>query len=249
MDFSSSDSEEENMDTRTDQRRRTPSPPVTPPAISVLEEDLQHIENASNCGNFLAEMFQLIDNINNYSFDSEEDKSTYHSRLVEICNEGTALLESLRQLETDHLGDLIKRFYQKTGQSSTQSTPFKPIKGRKNNRKSPSPPPESASKKLKITEVETTNRFSNLQIEDPPIIEDEQEERDEDVPQAMPPRFRPPPPITIDNVNNTAAFLKQLQNMTKENLMGRIIGKGLRIYPKTPQAYHTIRSFIDREKN
>ncbi|GFT56162.1 nucleic-acid-binding protein from transposon X-element [Trichonephila clavipes] len=36
--------------------------------------------------------------------------------------------------------------------------------------------------------------------------------------------------------------------MTKENLMGRIIGKGLRIYPKTPQAYHTIRSFIDREK-
>ncbi|GFS85365.1 hypothetical protein TNCV_75911 [Trichonephila clavipes] len=90
-----------------------------------------------------------------------------------------------RQLETDHLGDLIKRFHQKTGQSSTQSTPFKPIKGRKNNRKSPSPPPESASKKLKITEVETTNRFSNLQIEDSPIIEDKQEERDEDVPQAI----------------------------------------------------------------
>ncbi|GFW38662.1 nucleic-acid-binding protein from transposon X-element [Trichonephila clavipes] len=217
MDFSSSDLEEENMDTRTDQRRRSPSPPVTPPAISVLEEDLQHIENASNCGNFLAEMFQLIDNINNYSFDSEEDKSTYHSRLVEICNEGTALLESLRQLETDHLGDLIKRFHQKTGQSSTQK-------------------------------VETTNRFSNLQIEDPPIIEDEQEERDEDIPQPKPPRFRSPPPITIDNVNNSAAFLKQLQNMTQENLMGRIIGKGLRVYPKTPQAYHKIRNFIDHEK-
>ncbi|GFW65474.1 hypothetical protein TNCV_1353411 [Trichonephila clavipes] len=26
--------------------------------------------------------------------------------------------------------------------------------------------------------------------------------------------------------------------MTQENLMGRIIGKGLRVYPKTPQAYH-----------
>ncbi|GFV89566.1 hypothetical protein TNCV_993981 [Trichonephila clavipes] len=36
--------------------------------------------------------------------------------------------------------------------------------------------------------------------------------------------------------------------MTKENLIGRIIGKGLRIYPKTAQAYHPIRSFIDREK-
>ncbi|GFU76077.1 nucleic-acid-binding protein from transposon X-element [Trichonephila clavipes] len=30
--------------------------------------------------------------------------------------------------------------------------------------------------------------------------------------------------------------------------MGRIIGKGLRVYPKTPQAYHKIRSFIDHEK-
>ncbi|GFW03457.1 hypothetical protein TNCV_1740071 [Trichonephila clavipes] len=129
-----------------------------------------------------------------------------------------------------------------------KSTPFKPIKGSKNNRKSPSPQPESASKKLKITEVESTNRFSNLQIEDPPIIEDEQEERDEDIPQPKPPRFRPPPPITIDNVNNSAAFLKQFQNMTQENLMGRIIGKGLRVYPKTPQAYHKIRSFIDHEK-
>ncbi|GFT59476.1 hypothetical protein TNCV_3405931 [Trichonephila clavipes] len=128
MDFSSSDSEGENMDTRTDQRRRTPSPPVTPPAISVLEEDLQHIENASNCGNFLAEMFQLIDNINNYSFDSEEDKSTYHSRLVEICNEGTALLESLRQLETDHLGDLIKRFYQKPANPAPRVPLSSPLK-------------------------------------------------------------------------------------------------------------------------
>ncbi|GFY01600.1 nucleic-acid-binding protein from transposon X-element [Trichonephila clavipes] len=103
-------------------------------------------------------------------------------------------------------------------------------------------------RKVKACLVETANRFSNLQIEDPPNLENEQDERDEDVPQPKPPRFRPPPPITIDNVNNSAAFLKQLQNMTQENLMGRIIGKGLRVYPKTPQAYHKIRSFIDHEK-
>ncbi|GFT92313.1 nucleic-acid-binding protein from transposon X-element [Trichonephila clavipes] len=30
--------------------------------------------------------------------------------------------------------------------------------------------------------------------------------------------------------------------------MGRVIGKGLRVYPKTPQAYHTIRNYIDKEK-
>ncbi|GFU68212.1 probable RNA-directed DNA polymerase from transposon X-element [Trichonephila clavipes] len=193
-------------------------------------------------------MFQLMDNLDNYSFGCEDDKSTYHNKLVEICNEGTTLHDSLRQIETDHMRDLIKRFHLKTNQSQPQETPFKPIQGRKNNRKSPSPPPETASKTLKTTEVETANRFSNLQIEDPPNLENEQDERDEDVPQPKPPRFRPPPSITIDNVNNSAAFLKQLQNMTQENLMGRIIGKGLRVYPKTPQAYHKIRSFIDHEK-
>ncbi|GFQ79447.1 nucleic-acid-binding protein from transposon X-element [Trichonephila clavata] len=36
--------------------------------------------------------------------------------------------------------------------------------------------------------------------------------------------------------------------MTKEYFMGRVIGKGLRVYPKTPQAYHTIRSYTDKEK-
>ncbi|GFY46408.1 hypothetical protein TNIN_380311 [Trichonephila inaurata madagascariensis] len=61
-------------------------------------------------------------------------------------------------------------------------------------------------------------------------------------------RFRPPPPITIDNIVNSAAFLKKLQTITKEDFMGRVIGKGLRVYPKTPQAYHTIRSYIDKKK-
>ncbi|GFW24948.1 hypothetical protein TNCV_3846821 [Trichonephila clavipes] len=220
MDFSSSDSEGENMDTRTDQRRRTPSPPVIPPDIRVIEENLQHIENASNCGDFLAEMFQLMDNLDRYSFRCEDDKSTYHSKLISPENQPVP----------------------------TPGNPLQTHPRKKNNRKSPSPPPETASKKLKTTEVETANRFSNLQIEDPPNLENEQDERDEDVPQPKPPRFRPPPPITIDNVNNSAAFLKQLQNMTQENLMGRIIGKGLRVYPKTPQAYHKIRSFIDHEK-
>ncbi|GFR01509.1 hypothetical protein TNCT_225511 [Trichonephila clavata] len=36
--------------------------------------------------------------------------------------------------------------------------------------------------------------------------------------------------------------------MTKEDVMGYVIGKGLRVYPKTPQAYHTIRSYTENEK-
>ncbi|GFR19666.1 putative RNA-directed DNA polymerase from transposon X-element, partial [Trichonephila clavata] len=131
-------------------------------------------------------------------------------------------------------------------------TPFTPVKGRKNNRKSPTPPPEIVNKKPRITATETSNKFNNLAIDDPSAPRDEG--KNEDVIPPLPPktpeapRFRPPPPITIDNVSNSAAFLKKLQTMTKEDFMERVIGKGLRIYPKTPQAYRTIRSYIDKEK-
>ncbi|GFS38141.1 nucleic-acid-binding protein from transposon X-element [Trichonephila inaurata madagascariensis] len=61
------------------------------------------------------------------------------------------------------------------------------------------------------------------------------------------PEFCPPPLLTIDNIVNSATFLKRLLDMTKENFIGRVIGKGLRIYPQTPQAYHAIRKSIDKE--
>ncbi|GFR21521.1 hypothetical protein TNCT_279741 [Trichonephila clavata] len=107
------------------------------------------------------------------------------------------------------------------------------------------------NKKPRITATETSNKFSNLTIDDPPAPRDD---GNEDVTSPLPsntpnaPRFRPPPPITIDNITNSAAFLKNLQQMTNENFMGRVVGKGLRVYPQTPQAYHTIRSYADKEK-
>ncbi|GFY60299.1 hypothetical protein TNIN_83091 [Trichonephila inaurata madagascariensis] len=50
------------------------------------------------------------------------------------------------------------------------------------------------------------------------------------------PRHRPPPPITIDNVEDTAQVLKRLQTLTNQKLKGRVIGWGLRVYPETPAA-------------
>ncbi|GFX13718.1 nucleic-acid-binding protein from transposon X-element [Trichonephila clavipes] len=78
----------------------------------------------------------------------------------------------------------------------------------------------------------------------PPI----EEENEDDDPAPQVPKYRKPPPITIDNVVNSAALLKKLQALTREDFMGRVIGRGLRVYPNTPQAYHAIRNFIDREK-
>ncbi|GFX37015.1 nucleic-acid-binding protein from transposon X-element [Trichonephila clavipes] len=62
------------------------------------------------------------------------------------------------------------------------------------------------------------------------------------------PRRRPPPPITIDNVEQSAKLLKKLQELTGQKLQGRVIGRGLRVYPETPAACHQIRNLIDQEK-
>ncbi|GFU87044.1 hypothetical protein TNCV_1586321 [Trichonephila clavipes] len=79
MDFTSSDSENENMDRRLE--KSLPLPSLTPPALSDLEEDLQQIDTASNCGNFLAEIRQLIDSLeHSHNFDSDEEKNQYHAK-------------------------------------------------------------------------------------------------------------------------------------------------------------------------
>ncbi|GFW30186.1 RNA-directed DNA polymerase from mobile element jockey [Trichonephila clavipes] len=63
-------------------------------------------------------------------------------------------------------------------------------------------------------------------IEDPPIIEDEQEERDEDIPQPKPPRFRPPPrsQLTTDklhivslNADGIQRKIEELENYINDN--------------------------------
>ncbi|GFS91438.1 hypothetical protein TNCV_4548201 [Trichonephila clavipes] len=59
--------------------------------------------------------------------------------------------------------------------------------------------------------------------------------------------FRLPPPITIGNVNESNKLLKKLQDITMQKLRRRIIGKGLRVYPETPEAYHAIRRYFDSE--
>ncbi|GFQ69044.1 hypothetical protein TNCT_603131 [Trichonephila clavata] len=48
-------------------------------------------------------------------------------------------------------------------------------------------------------------------------------------------RIRPPPPITIDNVDHPAQLLKRIQSMTKEKLTARTRGKSIKLYPETPK--------------
>ncbi|GFR32866.1 hypothetical protein TNCT_687841 [Trichonephila clavata] len=119
-------------------------------------------------------------------------------------------------MEADRKNIFTNRISQRFAIPINNDTPFTPVKGRKNNRKSPTPPPEIVNKKPRITATETSNKFNTLTIDDPPAPRDE--EKNEDVIPPLPPktpeapRFRPPPPITIDNVSNSVAFLKKTTN-------------------------------------
>ncbi|GFX36931.1 hypothetical protein TNCV_1174331 [Trichonephila clavipes] len=122
-------------------------------------------------------------------------------------------------------------------ETSTEANPFKTVQNKKGSRITPSPPPNHHSnKKMKTDEIDTANRYDGLPIEDPPATVDVNEENEEVHQDLAPPapKFRKPPPITIDNVTNSASLLKKLQTLTKEDCTGRVIGRGLRVYPNTP---------------
>ncbi|GFR00680.1 RNA-directed DNA polymerase from mobile element jockey [Trichonephila clavata] len=249
MNSDSSDTENENMDTRNE--RKSPSPPLMPPHLSQLEETLHATDDSHVCLNMCMDLENMLNYIDSYYFAAESDKDQYATKLVALLAEGMELNENLIRMEADRKTIFANRISHRFAIITKNDVPFTPVKGRKNNRKSPTPPPEVMNKKPRITAAETSNKFSNLTIDDPPAPRDDE---NEDVTSPLPsntpnaPRFRPPPPITIDNITNSAAFLKNLQQMTNENFMGRVVGKGLRVYPQTPQAYHTIRNYADKEK-
>ncbi|GFX64664.1 RNA-directed DNA polymerase from mobile element jockey [Trichonephila clavipes] len=238
MDFSSSDSEEENMETRLAiNMHGSLSPPLAPPSIKTLEDDYQSIENSISCADFIIELQNLIVNLDSYRFDNTVEKEQYHNGLMKIFKNGTELRERLRSAEQERCSAAISKIDMDFGIPS-KAKPFTTVKGKKGNRKTPSPPPERhTSKKLKTDDVDTTNRYDGLPVEDPPATVDN-DEGNEDVYQDLAsrvPKFRKPPPITIDNAANSAALLKKLQTLTKEDFMGSVIGKGLRVYPNTPR--------------
>ncbi|GFT92034.1 nucleic-acid-binding protein from transposon X-element [Trichonephila clavipes] len=225
MDLDTSDSESENMDTHHE--RRSPYPPLMPPFPCDQEEELQSINLASKCKNLFADIENIINNIDDYYFINDNEKNQYASKLFCLFIEETELCYNLKRTEDDHYSACIGKMNERHGVFKNNDTPFTPVK------------------------VETFNKHGNLTIDDPPA---HRNEGNENVIQPQPPktpeapRFCLPSPIIIDNIVNSVIFLKNLQTITKEDFMGRVISKGLRVYPKTPQAYHTIRNYIDKEK-
>ncbi|GFU38869.1 hypothetical protein NPIL_161451 [Nephila pilipes] len=116
--------------------------------------------------------------------------------------------------------------------------PFNCSREEKNN----TPVKTSLATKQKTTPVAThcQNRFQTLTVEEPEERIEIDKEDDEDVTPPQPKKTYAPP-ITIDNVTNSATLLNKLQELTGIKLTAKLIGTSLRIYPQTPAAYHLIR--------
>ncbi|GFR30152.1 hypothetical protein TNCT_240971 [Trichonephila clavata] len=87
-------------------------------------------------------------------------------------------------------------------------------------------------------EIKTPNRFSNLDIEEPPAaLQDDANLADFDtddptIRSSTPFQYRPLPPITIDNIDRSAQLLKRLQDLTGQKLVSRTIAKAFESTPK-----------------
>ncbi|GFQ65823.1 histone H2B [Trichonephila clavata] len=125
----------------------------------------------------------------------------------------------------------------------------KNVKPKKNPQEKEDAPRSYAKRQKKDDITPCSNQFGALTVDDPPA--------DMDVSgpaQSINPvgsaadAKRYTPPITIDNVNNQAALLKHLQEITKLKIQAQLIGSRMKVFPQTPYAYHIIRRYI-KENN
>ncbi|GFR20051.1 RNA-directed DNA polymerase from mobile element jockey [Trichonephila clavata] len=96
------------------------------------------------------------------------------------------------------------------------------------------------------------NQYQVLTVDDPPkdqqgnTPEDQMEIPSKSSTQVQ--KVRPPPPITIDNVAQPAQLLKKIQELTKQKITARSIGKSMKLYPETPATYYQKGALNEEEK-
>ncbi|GFS33178.1 hypothetical protein NPIL_475901, partial [Nephila pilipes] len=214
---------------------------VSIPTVKAIVNNIAHSDQCLQADIKIEEYISCIPTIH---FSSQEEKNNYASDLYTIQEEVRTKFNVLKHEELRVENEKYKELISSWGlPDATKPYQFQ-IQSR---RKKSTPVKNTISKKQKITdapETECTNKFSNLIIEEPP--EQIEVDNDEDVTPA--PAKKPyAPPITIDNVKNSAELLKKLQQMTGIKLTAKLIGTSLRIYPQTPAAYHIIRRHATSE--
>ncbi|GFR01508.1 hypothetical protein TNCT_225501 [Trichonephila clavata] len=163
MNSDMSDCDNESMNTRHE--RSSPSPPMMPPSLGQLEETLHTVEDSNNCLNMCMDLENMLNFIDDYYFTSENEKEQYASKLITLLADGVELNNNLTRIEADHKNIFTNRISQRFAIPINYDTPFTPIKGRKTNSKSPTPPPEKMNKKPRTNATETSNNGRPTRIE------------------------------------------------------------------------------------
>ncbi|GFU23670.1 nucleic-acid-binding protein from transposon X-element [Nephila pilipes] len=214
---------------------------VSIPTIKAIVSNITHSDQCLQADIKIEEYISYIPSI---QFSSQEEKNNYASDLYTIQEEVRTKFNVLKHEELRIENEKYKELISSWGlPDATKPHQFQ-IQSR---RKKSTPVKNTINKKQKIAEApetECANKFNNLIIEEPP----EQIEIDENEDVTPAPVKKPyAPPITIDNVKNSAELLKKLQQMTGIKLTAKLIGTSIRIYPQTPAAYHIIRRHATSE--
>ncbi|GFQ80730.1 hypothetical protein TNCT_419211 [Trichonephila clavata] len=191
-----------------------------------------------------------------YPFPLQEEQSAALRSLSDVLDEtrfkyihqrNQELEESKRQLE-DETRELQNKTDAWGALSKPLESPFKLVLYKKGRRSSGDDTngPSTSAKKPRTESTPILNQFNAL-----PTNDSMNHSGDTNAPTinvqpdgAAPERKRHVPPITIDNVVNKATLLKHLQEVTRVNLEGKLIGNKLRIFPQTAYAYNHIRRYI-----
>ncbi|GFV84264.1 nucleic-acid-binding protein from transposon X-element [Trichonephila clavipes] len=245
------------MDTSTESNGSsfpaTPKNLVPPPDIDELREQLAQLRSSSECFQFCATVDNYTQDVDSFQFENLGLRNQFgvliYSLLEQARCQYAVMKNNEMKYDLESHNDILKQW----GVSPQGETAaFTPVVNRKQKNSSPRKEITTAKKQ----KIEDANLFTVLGVEELPenFGDNDENPLDAEMDQhpsrtSTPlPRRRRPPPITIDNVAQSAQLLKKLQTLTGQKLQGRVIGRGLRVYPETPAAYHQIRNLIDQEK-
>ncbi|GFT13741.1 hypothetical protein NPIL_646061 [Nephila pilipes] len=182
---------------------------ISIPEIQKLVSNLATSDQSLHADSKIEEYLNSIPQIN---FATQDEKNEYSTSLYSIQEEIRGKYNSFKfeeiRTETDKYKSLINSWGLP---DANRPQAFQVQSRRKNN--TPIKTPTAKKQKTTPETSDCQNRFQTLSIEEPVEEIEIDEENDEVVTPALPKKTYAPP-ITIDNVSNSAALLKKLQDLT-----------------------------------
>ncbi|GFQ91434.1 nucleic-acid-binding protein from transposon X-element [Trichonephila clavata] len=217
--------------------------------INALVTQLNTCRNSEETSVVLTAAEEHDARLREFPFPLQEEQSAALRSLSDVLDEARFKYTHQRKQEIVEYDKQLQNKIDAWGVlSKPLETPFKLVlykKGRRNSGDDANGPSTSA-KKPRTESTPIQNQFDALPTHDSMDHSGDNNAPAENVQPdgAAPKRKRHVPPITIDNVVNKAALLKHLQDVTRVNLEGKLIGNKLRIFPQTAYAYNHIRKYI-----